>query len=450
MADYDLSTYEGRQAARDDGLWVGDDGGGGVTVENIYGGGGETVQSYSGPVYNSSGQQINAPSSGGGGGGGGGGAPPQDPRSVGTNQYGDGVFNTGNGQKTGTQIVQELRAIGWDGQGDPVSVYLNLAPARAGTNMSGTPAPGAQPAPQTAGGITRAQYDAMIAKVNDALNQATMSAADRFRLEQERLGLERERLNLERDSVALNREKAESDMQLARNADARAQAMLQIQQADLQLRQNAAAQAKVQYETDMAQRKYEFEVQKAQQEYEFNKNLVQRQTEFTQTQYSNLAQTLLQGAASLRGPRDWMKYAEFTGGGSDLVSQMTGGKPSPAFGGERGPSPAISVGDVMGQLGFLTGQPGQAGVPTQPGQAAGGAARQQIPNVPLPHQVNPAAWDSMSESARQLALGLAEGGMTERGVYTPEDYERLLNASRPVGSAARITKQQFQSPVGAF
>src|SRR5690349_13093682 len=81
------------------------------------------------------------PPSGGGGGGGGGG----NPQAIGQNQYGDDIFNTPNGQKTGTQIMQELQAAGWDGQGDPVQVYNRTASAGVGPgpgdNSAAAPTP---------------------------------------------------------------------------------------------------------------------------------------------------------------------------------------------------------------------------------------------------------------------------------------------------------------------
>jgi len=43
------------------------------------------------------------------------------------NQYGDDVYQTPNGQKTGTQITQELASANWDGKGDPVAVYNQTA-----------------------------------------------------------------------------------------------------------------------------------------------------------------------------------------------------------------------------------------------------------------------------------------------------------------------------------
>lgn len=103
-------------------------------------------------------------------------------------------------------------------------------------------------------------------------------------------------------------------------------------------------------------------------------------------------------------------------------------------------------------LGSATGEqaaPGQVvtpGLVTQPNYgtmavtgAQPGVAQQGMPDTralaPLPHQINPAVWDSMSSTAQQLVLGAAQAGKTPSGVWTAEDYLRQLNAARPKGTA---------------
>ena len=51
----------------------------------------------------------------------------------------------------------------------------------------------------------------------------------------------------------------------------------------------------------------------------------------------------------------------------------------------------------------------------------------------LPHQINPARWDAMGQIGRDLTKNLAE---TAYG-YDAEDFERQINATRPVGTARR-------------
>lgn len=275
---------------------------------------------------------------------------------------------------------------------------IPAAPTQPANPTAQTTAPGQA-------GVTKQDVDAAIAKLQAGLNQSAVNNLD----------LEKQRLQLEKDRLQLDRDRATTDMQLARNADARAEAQLRIQQADQQLRQLQFEESKL----------------------EFQKNIAEQQREFNQGQYTNLATSLLQGASNLRGPQDWLQYAQFTGGGRNLQQQLFGEQPNPAFGGERGESPVITVNKVLGDLGYLS-QPGSAPQPVTP------------PTVPLPQQVNPAVWDQMSPQAQQLTLGLAQGGYTNNGVYTPEDYQRILNATRPFGQASRTTSSQYQAPVGVF
>jgi len=283
-----------------------------------------------------------------------------------------------------------------------------------------------------------------IAAFQAYLTAQGQAGADRYQLDLDRLELERQQL-------ALNKQQAETDMQLARNADARAEAMLKIEQADLQLRQNAQARAAIEFDKRLEEDKRQAQMdeflrqaqisgiingQPTEAARQFNVNLGESQRQFDTNTYTGLANTLLQGAANLRGPRDWTQYAEFLGGGRNLTQQLFGGQPNAAFGAPSGLSPAIKVSDVMGNLGFLPGQ----NVPRPGGPQ----------QVPLPHQINPAVWDRMGQSARDLALGMAQSGNTSAGVYTPEDYERIINATRPVGTAARVTRSQYAAPVGVM
>ena len=97
----------------------------------------------------------------------GGGGPTQNTHSaaVGYNEWGDPLFNTPNGQKTGTQITQELAAAGWDGQGEPVAVYNRTASGGA------APTPAAVKAATTAvkTGTGAEQYGSAIDRLYEAI-----------------------------------------------------------------------------------------------------------------------------------------------------------------------------------------------------------------------------------------------------------------------------------------
>jgi len=88
-----------------------------------------------------------------------------NPQAIGQNEYGDDIFNTPNGQKTGTQITQELAAAGWDGVGDPVQVYNRTASGGA------APTPTAVKAATTAlkTGSGAEQYGSAIDRLYEAI-----------------------------------------------------------------------------------------------------------------------------------------------------------------------------------------------------------------------------------------------------------------------------------------
>lgn len=98
---------------------------------------------------------------------------------IGKNQYGDDIYQTPNGQRTGTQIVQELGAANWDNKGDPVEVYNRTASAgqangtgsgTAATNRGPAPAPAPTPAPTPQQGFNSGAAD-LAFRIADAAAQ---------------------------------------------------------------------------------------------------------------------------------------------------------------------------------------------------------------------------------------------------------------------------------------
>ncbi len=184
-----------------------------------------------------------------------------------------------------------------------------------------------------------------------------------------------------REKAVLEKQKAEQDLALARNADERAQAMLELQQANQKLAEQNA--------------------------------------------YTNLITSLMGTAASLKGPRNYMKFQQYTSGGRDLISQLFGSTPRPLFGAPSGPIEGQTLQSLLGQLGL-------AGGTTQEGATQ---------TIPLPHQINPAVWDALGTVGQQLLLGGAE----DAG-YDPDEFVRQLNAARPQGNASRYTRYSFATP----
>ncbi len=247
-------------------------------------------------------------------------------------------------------------------------------------------------------------------------------------------------------------------------------------------------------------------------------------------QYISLSTMLLDTAAKLSGPRDWLKYAQYTAGGQNLFQSLFGQGQVPSFGAPSGVSDPNSVQNLLGQLGINQGNipqnaaakpstagsvpslesllatasgnaaptapsqqpaqaatytvragdtlsalarqygttvqalaslngisnpnlirvgqvlklPGQAkaatapspmSAPVNPGGTAPSAGTSTGSLVPLPHQINPAAWDALSPTAKQMVLGAAEGGQTPSGYWSADDFLTQLEKARPKGQA---------------
>jgi hypothetical protein len=83
-----------------------------------------------------------------------------------------------------------------------------------------------------------------------------------------------------------------------------------------------------------------------QQQFDWQKEIARQQI------YSDLAQSLLSGAASLRGPRDWLKYAQYTQGGQDIFNRLFGNSAAPSFSAPTGFSAPVTINDVLADLGL--------------------------------------------------------------------------------------------------
>jgi LysM repeat protein len=246
-------------------------------------------------------------------------------------------------------------------------------------------------------------------------------------------------------------------------------------------------------------------------------------------QYIQLGTTLLSTAASLSGPRDWLKYAQYTNGGQGLFTQLFGSTPAPAFGAATGYSEPNTVQNLLTQLGIGAGNvPQNSNLTQQDSLALGGllngagqsattstttpittstttptttgsytvksgdtltrlaaqygttvaelarinsisnpnlirtgqklivpAAAQPpvqttpVPTtattettqtaapagIPQPFQINPAVWDSLSPTAKQIVLGAWEGGLGTGGYVSGEDALASIEKARPKGQA---------------
>jgi hypothetical protein len=184
-----------------------------------------------------------------------------------------------------------------------------------------------------------------------------------------------------RQKAEMQKREAEQALTLARNADERAAAMLAIQQANQRL-------AESQYETGKQQ--------------------------YAQS----LAAQLLQMASNLRGPRNYAQFMQMTSGGRDLMAQLFGDQARALFSAPTGQLDPASLGGLFADA------------------TAGVASGTQ--QLPLPHQINPAVWDSLGPVGQAMVLSMAEAAG-----YDASEFVSQLDASRPVGTAARQTRYSF-------
>jgi len=360
----------------------------------------------------------NTPAGGSSGGSSGGGsAPPQDKRATGTNEYGDGLFSTPNGQKTGTQIIQELQKAGWNGQGDPIDVYNRTAsggaqPAAAGT-PAGTPAGDAAAKKAETEKLTNLTAAQMaLTQAKDAAYQAYLNA---------RLQLDNDTLAFQKATEAFNESIKTAEMTGKFNgADTQAAikqaADIAAQQAGLTGTFNGAP-------TLAAQQQY------------FTQGLD------TQKFQQNTAQQYLQLLSQLRGPQDYGQYLRVLGstpqGMRDLVGAAAG-QFVPGTGATTGvqPNPASLAGTINQATGY---QPAATGAPA----AGGGTNYDQYMaaarGLPAPNQIAPQSWNAMTDTQRKLLLG-----MYEQGGWNTQDVQDLYKQSLPTFGAQQPQAGQFR------
>lgn len=166
----------------------------------------------------------------------------------------------------------------------------------------------------------------------------------------------------------------------------------------------------------------------------------------------SLAMSLLQGATQLQRPESWLDYSTYTQGGRNIFQSLYGSQPVPAFSAPTGYSKPLDMQGLLGQMG-LSNAPGMQealAMSTAPVTGANAQGTQTQPLVPLPHQINPAVWDSFSSTSKGMVLGAAQEGLTPSGIWTADDFLRQLNATRPQGIAPKQINYNWQQPSSYF
>lgn len=199
----------------------------------------------------------------------------------------------------------------------------------------------------------------------------------------------------------------------------------------------------------------------AENQRQFNQNYItnwqtaqdEQKRQYEKSIYTGLMQSLLGTSAQLHGqPANWLNYANYTTGGQNIFNRLLGSEPAPRYGAPGGASQPMTMQQLIADLGLgdrPATSPMQSALQASTAALTGG---QQAENaqVPLPHQVNPGVWDSLSPTAKQLIMGSVQAGNTPSGVWDPNDWTAQLNASRPQGTAPRQVNYNWAQPSSFF
>ena len=191
---------------------------------------------------------------------------------------------------------------------------------------------------------------------------------------------------------------------------------------------------------------------------QYGKTFTEDQRQYEKSLYAGMAKSLLETAARLHGqPANWPVYAQNVSGGQNVFNRLLGSEPAPRFGAPTATSQPMTMAQLLADLG-LGPQPSAPQATTAPQSTALQAATapltggQQAGNaqVPLPHQINPAVWDSLPETAKQVILGSVMAGNTPSGGWDPNDWLAQLNSRRPGGVAPSKVAYNFAKPSSFF
>src|SRR5215471_3542767 len=383
---------------------------------------------------------------------------------IGKNQYGDDVYDTPNGAKTGTQITQELQAAGWGGNGDPVAVYNSTAAGSGGGGGGGSSGGGG------GGGGASNDYGGDYANYqnNSLLLQGANNAAQAA-YNQGMLKYNNDKLAFDMATQAFNQAISAAGltgmyqgaptipaMQSYANMfgtwaqPAAGQQTLGAQQQGFN-QQQALAQMYGQYYAP-GQAPTAGQTTMAQQQQAWSQQMDAQKQALAQWQaQQDSAQKYLTMMAGLRGPADWIQYQKVLGatprGLSDLAAAAAG-QYMPGGGATTGVQPqAVSLqnfvggltGDqrpgggpgqiAQGNMGWNTTQPMGADLSQQmqPAMGSNAAQTQAFQNsLVAPNQMAPQTWNNLTPSQQQMLLGTWES----QG-YTQDDAKALFNQSLP-------------------
>src|SRR5215467_3511724 len=353
---------------------------------------------------------------------------------IGKNQYGDDVYDTPNGAKTGTQITQELQAAGWGGNGDPVAVYNSTAAGSGGGGSSGGGGGGGGASNDYGGDYANYQNNSLLLQ---GANNAAQAAYN-----QGMLKYNNDKLAFDMATQAFNQKISEAGLtgmyQGAPTVPAlqsyanmfgtwavptQGQQTLGAQQQGFN-QQQALAQMYGQYYAPGAT-PTAGQTTMAQQQQNYQQWLDAQKQALAQWQAQQTAgQNYLTMMAGLRGPADWIQYQKVLGatpGGLRDLAAAAAGQYVPGGGATTGVAPqAVNMQNFLGSAtgGAFGAQPDQSqqnyamltggatgtgGTPdvTQPSMGGNAAQTQAFQNALVaPNQMAPQTWANLTPSQR--------------------------------------------------
>lgn len=258
-------------------------------------------------------------------------------------------------------------------------------------------------------------------------------------------------------------EKTALEMELARSGDTRAQQYYEMQQAESSQRIAAAQQQMglAQNEDERAaaylhlqQVQVEANIGKLQLDMQLAVNEDERQAAYLALQQQNAVLEKLKFEAS-KAQTDRALYADLAKTLLGTASQLRGPRDYAQYqqylGGGKGvmetlfgSQPLQAFGGMSGQtqpidLAHMLGQMGMSGAGTT--QAPPSISQNAQQQIPLPYQINPAVWDSMGQTGQQMVLSMAEA----QG-WNADDFLRQIEQARPLGTARPSTVYGYQAP----
>jgi hypothetical protein len=378
MADYDLSTYAGRQAARDAGNWVGTNSSGQIVMERTSGGGGGSAPAPSAPG-------------------------PQSPTGGG----GEQVYQTVNGPRTLAEMGRELMSAGWPGAtfGDQANVNQQILAAY--TQTTGGQVTPAAPGTPTTGGTPAAPGTPNYGGPDTGYNPQAASLLATTAQQKAYQAYLNAKLNLETEQQAFDHAQQAFTNEITKSG-LTGQYGGQATQAAMQYGANTFGTwgQPVQGQQTLAA-----------QSQQWNQQLQAiQEARAAQNQQQQQAQAYLSLLSGMRGPQDYFQYQNVLGstpqGMKDLVSAAMG-QYVPGGGATTGVTPtAASLQGLQQQI---------AGT----GNGTNTMGANQM-NLPAPNQISAQAWKNLAPSQQQLLTSAYEA----QG-WNKEDVGALLNQSLP-------------------